>query len=139
MRALFGNTAYIGVIVLAAGISLSLALLPKNASADDAEALTGGTSPDDESAILEGKRLFTMSCATEFCHGPDGTGKMFGAANATKLNDDKWYYSDGSYAAVIRTIKEGLPGSPMEPWEGRMGMERVRQLAAYILTLKQRK
>jgi cytochrome c oxidase cbb3-type subunit 3 len=139
MRALFANKAFVGVFVLAAGLSLSLPFLSRIASADDTAALTGGTSPDDESSIAEGKRLFTLSCATEFCHGPNGTGKMFGAANATKLNDDKWYYSDGSYASVIRTIKDGLPGSPMEPWEGRMGMERIRNLAAYILTLKSTK
>ena len=139
MWTLFGNKASLGVIVLLAGLLFSLSLLSKRASADDTEALTGGTSPDDEAAITEGRRLFTMSCGTEFCHGPNGTGKMFGSANATKLNDDKWYYSDGSYASLIRIIKEGLPGSPMEPWEGRLGMERIRHAAAYILTLKQPK
>jgi len=136
MRFLFRNKALLGVIPLIAGLSFSLPLWSKSASAEDTGALTGGTSAEDQASILEGKRLFTMSCANEFCHGPNGSGKMFGPANATKLNDDKWYYSDGSYPGVIRIIKEGLPGSPMEPWEGRMGMERVRQLAAYILTLK---
>jgi mono/diheme cytochrome c family protein len=132
------RAAILGVILAVLGISWPAGVVPP-ARAADAEALTGGTSAEDPAAIEEGKRLFTLSCSNEFCHGPGGVGKMFGPPNAQKLTDDKWYYADGTYPEVIRIIKEGIVGSPMEPWEGRLGMERIRQVAAYVISLSRKK
>jgi hypothetical protein len=55
------------------------------------------------------------------------------------LNDDVWLHCDGSYAGVIKIIKDGIEGTPMARWEGRLGMERVRMVAAYVLSLSKKK
>jgi mono/diheme cytochrome c family protein len=90
---------------------------------------TGQTpASDNESRIREittGKHLFASNCSNSFCHGSDG-----GPGRGPRLRDRDW---DKSY--LYRTIEEGVPGSPMPSWKGRLTERQISALVLYILSL----
>jgi glucose/arabinose dehydrogenase/mono/diheme cytochrome c family protein len=73
------------------------------------------------------------------CHGAGGAGTPLGP----DLTDSKWLWSDGSYAAIVKTITAGVPQpkqyrSPMPPMGGaQLTAEQVSALAAYVWGLSQ--
>jgi glucose/arabinose dehydrogenase/mono/diheme cytochrome c family protein len=75
------------------------------------------------------------SCAG--CHGANATGSPLGP----DLTSGKWLWSDGSYAGIMRTIREGVPHpkqyrSLMPPMGGaQLSPEELRALAAYVWAL----
>jgi mono/diheme cytochrome c family protein len=68
------------------------------------------------------------------CHGAGGAGTPLGP----DLTDSKWLWSDGSYAAIVKTITAGVSQpkeyrSPMPPMGGaQLTAEQVSALAAYV-------
>jgi glucose/arabinose dehydrogenase/mono/diheme cytochrome c family protein len=68
------------------------------------------------------------------CHGPDGRGTPLGP----DLASGKWLWSDGSFSAIARTIREGVPKpkayrSPMPPMGGaQLSAREVDAVAAYV-------
>jgi glucose/arabinose dehydrogenase/mono/diheme cytochrome c family protein len=68
------------------------------------------------------------------CHGAGGKGTPLGP----DLTDSKWLWSDGSYAAIAKTITSGVPQpkeyrSPMPPMGGaQLTADQVSALAAYV-------
>jgi glucose/arabinose dehydrogenase/mono/diheme cytochrome c family protein len=68
------------------------------------------------------------------CHGAGGKGTPLGP----DLTDTKWLWSDGSYAAIAKTITSGVPQpkeyrSPMPPMGGaQLTADQVSALAAYV-------
>jgi mono/diheme cytochrome c family protein len=116
---------------------LALPLLPAAALAEDP---AQDMSWDNAELITAGKVVFDQrNCNNEFCHGPGGSGNMMGIPPGVKLTDTKWFYSDGSYAGIMKVIAEGIPSSPMEPWGTRLGEEKLRQVAAYVKSLSKGK
>ena len=75
------------------------------------------------------------------CHGADATGTPLGP----NLTDTQWLWGDGSYAAIAKTITDGVPQpkqyrSPMPPMGGaQLTPDQVSALAAYIWGLSHRK
>jgi glucose/arabinose dehydrogenase/mono/diheme cytochrome c family protein len=75
------------------------------------------------------------SCAG--CHGANATGSPLGP----NLTSGKWLWSDGSYAGILRTIREGVPHpkeyrSPMPPMGGaQLTPDQLKALAAYVWAL----
>ncbi len=75
------------------------------------------------------------SCAG--CHGEHGEGSPLGP----KLTPHPWLWSNGSYAGIMKTIKNGVPHpkefrSPMPPMGGaQLSPEELRALAAYVWAL----
>jgi glucose/arabinose dehydrogenase len=71
------------------------------------------------------------------CHGEKGTGSSLGPS----LTSQKWMWSDGSFAGILKTIKEGVPQpkkyrSPMPPMGGaQLTDDQLSALAAYVWTL----
>jgi glucose/arabinose dehydrogenase/mono/diheme cytochrome c family protein len=71
------------------------------------------------------------------CHGENGEGSPLGP----KLSVHKWLWSDGSYAGILKTIKEGVPRpknyrSPMPPMGGaQLTPDDLAALAAYVWAL----
>ncbi|MGA3348761.1 MAG: c-type cytochrome [Candidatus Sulfotelmatobacter sp.] len=71
------------------------------------------------------------------CHGEKGTGSSLGP----NLTSQKWMWSDGSFAGILKTIKEGVPQpkkyrSPMPPMGGaQLTDDQLSALAAYVWTL----
>lgn len=78
------------------------------------------------------------SCAG--CHGANGTGSPLGP----KLTAHQWLWSNGSYAGIRRTIREGVPHpkeyrSPMPPMGGaQLTRDQLSALAAYVWALSHR-
>jgi glucose/arabinose dehydrogenase/mono/diheme cytochrome c family protein len=71
------------------------------------------------------------------CHGDSGEGTPLGPPLTAK----KWLWGDGSYPAIAKTIREGVPQpkeyrSPMPPMGGaQLTSEQVSAVAAYVWAL----
>jgi glucose/arabinose dehydrogenase/mono/diheme cytochrome c family protein len=73
------------------------------------------------------------------CHGDDAKGSPLGP----DLTDDKWVWSHGTYAGMVRTITRGVPRpknyrSPMPPMRGQITPDQIRAVAAYVWSLSHR-
>jgi cytochrome c oxidase cbb3-type subunit III len=82
----------------------------------------------DPAALGAGKAAFQSTCAA--CHGASGEGTI--GPNLT----DKFWLHGGKPTDIHRTISQGSVAKGMPAWEQTLGPERVKQLAAYVLTLK---
>ncbi len=88
----------------------------------------GGLSADATKSAA-GKARFDMVCAA--CHGMDGKGNpLLGAPN---LTDDAWLY--GSSEEDIRVSLEAGRNGQMPAFGDKLGEQRIRLLAAYVLRL----
>lgn len=71
------------------------------------------------------------------CHGANATGSPLGPS----LSSGKWLWSDGSYAGISKTIREGVPNpkeyrSPMPPMGGaELTSDQLAAVAAYVWAL----
>ena len=71
------------------------------------------------------------------CHGEDASGTSLGP----DLTSGKWLWSDGSYAALAKTITDGVPQpklyrAPMPPMGGAvLTSDQVNAVAAYLWSL----
>jgi glucose/arabinose dehydrogenase/mono/diheme cytochrome c family protein len=74
------------------------------------------------------------------CHGQNAEGTVLGP----DLTGKKWLWGDGSYAAITRTITDGVPQpkqyrSPMPPMGGaQLSADQVSAVAAYIWSVSHR-
>ncbi len=74
------------------------------------------------------------------CHGDNAQGTPLGP----NLTDNKWQWSDGSYAGIAKTITDGVSQpknyrSPMPPLGGaQITADQVNAVAAYIWSLSHR-
>ena len=93
-----------------------------------------GSSPE---MIALGARVFQgqvggASCTG--CHGANATGSPLGP----DLTKNKWMWSDGSFAGILKVITEGVPKpkqfrSPMPPMGGaQLSDTQASALAAYV-------
>lgn len=79
--------------------------------------------------VQHGQQLFMTFCTA--CHGADAHGNpLMGAPN---LTDQTWLHGS-SVSAIRDVISNGRQGQ-MPAWADRLGPERVRLLAAYVLSL----
>jgi glucose/arabinose dehydrogenase/mono/diheme cytochrome c family protein len=75
--------------------------------------------------------------ACEGCHGANATGSPLGP----NLTSKKWLWSDGSYAEILKTIREGVAQpkeyrSPMPPMGGaQLTPDQLSAVAAYVWAL----
>ena len=71
------------------------------------------------------------------CHGPDATGSPLGPS----LTSKKWLWSDGSYAGILKIIRDGVPTpkqyrSPMPAMGGaELTPDQLAAVAAYVWAL----
>ena len=71
------------------------------------------------------------------CHGANATGSPLGPG----LTSGKWLWSDGSYAGILKTIREGVPNpkdyrSPMPAMGGaELTADQLAAVAAYVWAL----
>jgi cytochrome c oxidase cbb3-type subunit 3 len=91
------------------------------------QALSG--QPADATLAAAGKVRFEQLCAA--CHGIDGRGNpLLGAPN---LTDGVWLYG-GDAATLKATLLNGRAGQ-MPAWDGKLGEQRIKLLAAYVTKL----
>lgn len=86
------------------------------------------------SAKADGKTVFDSRC--QFCHGPAGAGDtpMSSGYPDANLTDGKWARG-GSVDEIAKTVSEGIPGTPMAGFNGRLKPEEIRAVAEYVKTL----
>ena len=96
-----------------------------------------GSSPD---MIALGDRIYhgqVAGATCTGCHGANGTGTPLGP----DLSKQKYMWSDGSFAGILKVIREGVPKpkqfrSPMPPMGGaQLSDTQVSALAAYVWAL----
>ncbi|MCY1020981.1 c-type cytochrome [Pyxidicoccus sp. MSG2] len=82
----------------------------------------------DPTAVGNGKAVFQANCAS--CHGAQGQGLI-----GPNLTDGFWLHG-AKPVAIHKVVAEGVVARGMPAWERTLGAERVRAVAAYVLTLK---
>jgi len=78
-------------------------------------------------SVAEGKQVFQTSCAVGYCHGVDGR-----AGKGPRLRDRTW-----SRSYLYKTIEQGIPGSGMPAWQGRLSEEKIAAVISYIFTISE--
>jgi len=79
-------------------------------------------------AIAAGKEIFVANCVP--CHGPQAQGVI-----GPNLTDNFWLHGN-TYDAIVTTITNGVPDKGMIPWKATLNPEKIRQVAAYVMSLK---
>ncbi len=82
--------------------------------------------------IDTGKLYFLTSCAK--CHGNFGEG----SPTAPNLTDATWLHGRGSFDDIYTIIRDGIPGTAMMGWSGKMQDEDIRVLAAFVTVISQK-
>lgn len=108
----------------------------KAAEAEAAKLKAMGAANDDnllamaknEAAKAEGKEVFQKNCLS--CHGPTGGGGI-----GPNLTDGHWLHG-GKPLQIYATVKDGFTKNGMPAWGALIGEERVRVVAAYVLSIK---
>lgn len=78
--------------------------------------------------IEAGKRIFKIHCST--CHGLQGRGGV-----GANLTDDVTRHGDG-LEDIVNVVTNGVPGKPMYAWKDKLDPLSIRQVAAYVHSLK---
>ncbi|MEW5848116.1 MAG: c-type cytochrome [Myxococcota bacterium] len=76
----------------------------------------------------QGAQIFAANCAA--CHGNAGEGKI-----GPNLTDSFWLHN-GDPVSIHTSIANGYPLKGMPAWKAVLGTEKVTQVTAYVLSLK---
>ncbi len=74
-----------------------------------------------------GEVVFKTNCVA--CHGEDLHGKI-----GPNLTDDVWIHG-GRPEDIVRTITNGVQAKGMPTWGPILGPERVKEVAAYVISM----
>lgn len=80
------------------------------------------------SAVEAGKQAYTTNCVA--CHGANSEGNI-----GPNLTDKHWLHG-GAPSAIFATIRDGVPAKGMPSWGAILGTQGVRDVAAYVLTVR---
>jgi len=127
-----------------AGEVAAVAAKPPEGTNPDAAAAANTSGPVPPGATLEmvalGSQIYrgqVGGAACTGCHGQNAQGTVLGP----DLTGKKWLWGDGSYAAITKTITDGVSQpkqfrSPMPPMGGaQLSAEQVSAVAAYVWSL----
>lgn len=96
-------------------------------------AMTGAASPGSAQTAKGSaksptpKELYVSNC--QMCHGPDGKA----AIPTMSFVGRKW--KTKSQAEAVKTIREGVPGTVMLPFKGKLTEPQIAALARYVRSL----
>ncbi|RMF19057.1 MAG: hypothetical protein D6761_01120 [Candidatus Dadabacteria bacterium] len=99
----------------------------REAQAQQAPSLDVAALAADAAAREAGAQIFASTCAS--CHGPTAEGLV-----GPNLRDHAWRNGDGSLAAIINIVTNGVPAKGMPPWK-MLGPEKIHQVAAFVYSL----
>jgi mono/diheme cytochrome c family protein len=116
-------------------LTLALLLTAGPLAAQRADSLPEGVTVE---MVAKGKKVFGGAGLCMACHGPLGKG-----LTGPDLTDKTWLHHDGSYAALVKQITEGIDdkasktGVIMPPRGGSaISDDDVKAVAAYVWTLR---
>ena len=84
----------------------------------------------DPQMVEAGRTTFAAQCVA--CHDEKGQGKE---ALGPNLTDNTWI-NGGSALDIYNTITDGVPAKGMVAWGPVLGAESVKQLTAYLLSIR---
>lgn len=82
----------------------------------------------DQAMVLRGQAVFQQNCIA--CHGDRGQGVV-----GPNLTDAYWLHG-GKASQIYGTIGGGVLEKGMPAWRQMLGASKVRDVAAYVLTLR---
>jgi mono/diheme cytochrome c family protein len=113
---------------------LALTVTAERLAAQATDSLPEGVTVE---MVAKGKKIFGGAGLCMACHGPQGKG-----LTGPNLTDTTWLHHDGSYAALVKQITEGIDDKASKtgvimPPKGGSGIsdEDVKAVAAYVWTL----
>jgi mono/diheme cytochrome c family protein len=106
------------------------AILPGNVRADL-------QTPVDVTAdmIADGKLVYAGAGTCFACHGA----QLEGGPIAPNLRDDRWKNGSGDFLSILKTTRNGVPGTAMPPYPGGITDEQAQQIAAFVWAQTQKK
>jgi cbb3-type cytochrome c oxidase subunit III len=91
-----------------------------------------GAAQDDqlpEGLVALGARVYSDHCVQ--CHGPDGAGDGFAAAELS-VAPTSFRTQRPSLNQSLRTVREGVRGTRMAAWTGRLSEAEIVAVASYV-------
>ena len=88
----------------------------------------------DPAVVAAGQATFTTTCVA--CHGPDLSAKIGGVKlPGLPLNDQEWKHGNKP-TQLLTIIRKGAPDltKGMPPWEPQLGIKRVVEVLAFVLS-----
>jgi cytochrome c oxidase cbb3-type subunit 3 len=88
----------------------------------------------DATVVAAGKQVYLTTCVA--CHAPDLSATMAGAKlPGLPLKDKEWKHG-GNPRDILNIVRKGAPDvtKGMVAWEGSLGIRRVTEVVAYILS-----
>lgn len=82
----------------------------------------------DLKAVGAGKLAYTTNCVA--CHGAKLEGNI-----GPNLTDGHWLHG-GAPNKIFTTVRDGVPAKGMPTWGAILGPQGVRDVAAYLITLR---
>ncbi|MBE2283967.1 MAG: c-type cytochrome [Prosthecobacter sp.] len=92
----------------------------------------------DEKVVAAGAATFAATCVA--CHAPDLSAKIAGAKlPGLPLNDTEWKHG-GNPLQMLNIVRKGAPDltKGMPPWEPQLGLNRVVEVVAFVLSKHQK-
>jgi cytochrome c oxidase cbb3-type subunit 3 len=83
----------------------------------------------DAKLMADAKGIFAQRCTP--CHGEHAQGVI-----GPNLTDGYWLHGQGTLMDIHHTVSEGVPEKGMPPWKMQLTPVQVRELAAFIGTLR---
>ena len=80
-------------------------------------------------ATAEATKIFQTRCTP--CHGEQGQGVI-----GPNLTDEAWIHGTGELLHIYKTVSEGVPAKGMPSWRMQLSAVQVRELAAFVGTLR---
>ncbi len=119
--------------------ALTLGLL---AAARPLEAQAGAAAPAaadsavlTEQVLTAGRKVFHGQGTCHACHGD----QLQGGPIAPSLKGGKWRHIDGSFEAILHTVRGGSPGTLMVAHPGGIDDGQTIQVATYVWAVSQGK
>jgi len=82
----------------------------------------------DSAVVSAGKQAYAANCVA--CHGAKAEGSI-----GPNLTDQAWLHG-GNPSKIFATIRDGVPAKGMPTWGAILGNVTVRDVAAYVVTLR---
>jgi mono/diheme cytochrome c family protein len=76
-----------------------------------------------------GARVYAANCAQ--CHGVDGDGRG-SAADALPMAPTNFHTQRPTLDHSLRILRNGVDGTPMAPWNGRLGVDEMLAVAHFV-------
>jgi putative heme-binding domain-containing protein len=111
-------------------LTLSESVFAQRGGGPAAPAARANPAIGNPQAIAEGEKLYNETCTA--CHGKDGTGGELGPPVAAQNRR----YLRRSDQEIFDTIKNGIAGTQMPPYQGQFTDDQVWQVTAYIVGLR---